>query len=222
MKIIAISDTHGKHRDLEFRKSMPAGDMIIHAGDVSNVGTLAQINDFLYWFGGLDYEHKIFIAGNHDFMFEQNSVLARNLIPEGIHYLEDSSVTIDGIKIYGTPHSKLFMKWAFNRNKPQRKALWELIPEDVDILVSHAPVYRILDAVDEQYLAAGADANVGCPYLRDDVLFRIKPDILICGHIHNQVGTEVVGNTTFYNVSVLNELYQCVNEPTVIEYDRIK
>ena len=217
MKIVAISDTHGLHKELD--GNLPEGDMIIHAGDVSNVGTLAQTNDFLYWFGGLDYEYKIFIAGNHDFLFENSPHVARALIPDDIYYLEDSSITIDGIKIYGTPHSKPFNNWAFNRTNEQRKVLWELIPEDVDILVSHSPVYNILDAVDEQYLAAGADEHVGCPYLRDDVLFGIKPDILICGHIHGEYGTEIVGNTIFHNVSVLNELYQCVNEPTVIEYD---
>jgi predicted phosphodiesterase len=66
MKVVFISDTHGKHR----RLVLPAGDMIIHAGDVTFEGADHQAEDFLQWFSGLAYKHRIFIAGNHDFYFE--------------------------------------------------------------------------------------------------------------------------------------------------------
>ena len=66
MRIICISDTHGKHRDVELE---PA-DLIIHAGDMSEMGTKEQILDFINWFSSLDYQYKILIAGNHDFFFE--------------------------------------------------------------------------------------------------------------------------------------------------------
>lgn len=95
MKIIAISDTHGSHRKLE----LPEGDLIIHAGDISKRGLKAEVLDFLDWFGELDFEHKILIAGNHDFFFESETkedVL--KVIPSNVIYLNDSGITIDGIK----------------------------------------------------------------------------------------------------------------------------
>jgi predicted phosphodiesterase len=60
MKFVAISDTHGKHQKLV----LPKGDVIIHAGDVSSKGQENEVIDFLKWFSNLDFEYKIFIAGN--------------------------------------------------------------------------------------------------------------------------------------------------------------
>ena len=65
MKIVLISDTHGLHDKI----LLPQGDMIIHAGDVSNKGTYGEVTSFLHWFKNLPFKHKVFIAGNHDFIF---------------------------------------------------------------------------------------------------------------------------------------------------------
>jgi 3',5'-cyclic AMP phosphodiesterase CpdA len=67
MKIICISDTHNKHRNLD----VPDGDVIVHAGDFSENGTKSETFNFLKWFSGLPHKHKILIAGNHDFYLEK-------------------------------------------------------------------------------------------------------------------------------------------------------
>lgn len=101
MQIVAISDTHGKHLDLQ---PLPEGDVLIHAGDITRSGTKEQVVDFLQWFAEQKHIHKIFIAGNHDFFFEQaDSDEISCIIPEGIIYLNDSSVEINGIKFWGSP-----------------------------------------------------------------------------------------------------------------------
>ena len=71
MKILTISDTHTKHKKIPKEWLLPA-DVIIHGGDVSSQGFIHEAESFLKWFDSLDYEHKIFIAGNHDFLFERN------------------------------------------------------------------------------------------------------------------------------------------------------
>lgn len=48
MNIVCISDTHNQHAKLN--DILPDGDMIIHAGDISLRGSLAEIQDFLQWF----------------------------------------------------------------------------------------------------------------------------------------------------------------------------
>ena len=71
MKVITISDTHTKHNQIPLEWLEPA-DMIIHAGDISSMGSLWEIENFCYWFDRLDqYDHKIFIAGNHDWGFQE-------------------------------------------------------------------------------------------------------------------------------------------------------
>lgn len=50
---------------------LPEGDLIIHAGDVSESGTNQECLEFIQWFSKHSFNHKVFIAGNHDFIFER-------------------------------------------------------------------------------------------------------------------------------------------------------
>ncbi|MEG2529872.1 MAG: metallophosphatase domain-containing protein [Anaerovoracaceae bacterium] len=207
MKIIFISDTHGKHQQID----LPAGDMIIHAGDISRRGRVDEVDKFLDWFASLDYKYKIFIAGNHDFCFEnklQGSI--QDLMPEGVYYLCDSGVEIDGIRIYGSPITPFFFNWAFNRHRGDDiRRYWDLIPEGTDILITHGPAYGILDRTE------GGD-NAGCEELLSAIK-RIKPKYHLFGHIHEGYGVFETDETVFINGSSLDENYQAVHAPIIIE-----
>lgn len=207
MRFVAISDTHGKHMQL----TLPEGDVIIHAGDVSMRGEQYEIEKFLNWFDGLDYQHKIFIAGNHDFYFERTAEEEiQQLIPSSIIYLNDSTVNIGSIKIWGSPISPWFFNWAFNRHRgTDIKKHWNLIPDDVNIVVTHGPVYKILDRT-------VTGKSVGCEDLLQK-LNEVQPAVHICGHIHEAYGSAKNEHTQFYNVSILNERYQVVNQPMVFD-----
>ena len=74
MKILFLSDTHSQHRKL---KNLPEADMVIHAGDVSKMGRDHEVEDFMRWFRALNYKYKVFIAGNHDFFFENETRCAK-------------------------------------------------------------------------------------------------------------------------------------------------
>lgn len=207
MKIVAISDTHGQHAGLK----LPPGDILIHAGDVSSRGKPHEIQDFVNWFAQQDYEHKIFIAGNHDFFFEQapQHEIDLYLRPE-FTYLNDSGITIDGIKIWGSPVQPWFYDWAFNRQRgADIDKHWQLIPKDTDVLISHGPPHGILDRTDGGEL-------VGCEMLLKKIE-EVKPRFSIFGHIHEAYGMVEKGETTFVNASVLNLQYRLVNEAVEIE-----
>jgi len=95
MKIVFISDTHGRHHDV----NIPKGDLLIHAGDLSSRGKEDEIDSFLDWFKNQPHKYKIFIAGNHDFFFEKETLKKINAkIPDTIIYLNDSGIEIEGIK----------------------------------------------------------------------------------------------------------------------------
>ena len=206
MKFVAISDTHGQHADLE----LPEADCIIHAGDVSKRGTFSQVQDFLYWFEKLDYKYKIFIAGNHDFCFEKTPSEAEALILENIIYLNDSGCEIEGIKIWGSPVTPWFHDWAFNRERGSEiKQHWDLIPNQVDILITHGPVHGILDRT-------VFFKHAGCEVLKERVNL-IRPKIHISGHIHEGYGEKVVNGIHYMNASVLNFRYKLANKPIVFD-----
>lgn len=215
-KIIVISDTHGKHDKLtndinEIINETPLdrdNTFIIHAGDVSNVGKQHEIKNFLDWFVHFDVKHKVFIAGNHDFGFEIANTIAPEYEERGVTYLMDRMVELDGIKIYGSPWQPRFYDWAFNVDRGDAIAKkWELIPEGLDILITHGPVYGILDDTIQ-------GVRVGCEELYKKVV-QVKPKYHICGHIHYGYGIREMEGITFINASSLGENYMYENDPIV-------
>ncbi len=110
MKIVCLSDTHNCNEEI----AVPDGDILIHAGDATIQGTIDEIVLFNEWFANLPHKHKIFVAGNHDWLFEINPKLANNLLDDQIIYLRDSFVEIEDLKIYGAPWQPRFYDWAFN------------------------------------------------------------------------------------------------------------
>jgi Icc-related predicted phosphoesterase len=206
-KISLISDTHGKH-DL-ISKDLPGGDIIIHAGDISNVGKSDEIYDFLNWFSTLPYKHKVFIAGNHDFGFEIMDDIAPEYKELGVTYLMDKMVEIDGLKIYGSPWQPRFYDWAFNVNRGEAIAKkWENIPENLDILITHGPPFGILDDTIH-------GQRVGCEELYMKVT-KVKPKYHVFGHIHYGYGMKMMEDTTYINASNLGERYEYRNKPVLI------
>jgi Icc-related predicted phosphoesterase len=216
IKLTFISDTHNKHNQI--KNSLIGGDFLIHAGDFSSMGHAHEIENFCKWFDKIDnYTHKIFIAGNHDLGFEnyyEQSIEIVNQYPN-IIYLQDKSFEIDDIKIYGSPWQPWFLNWAFNlpRNGEELENKWKLIPDDTDILITHAPVFGTLDTV------VGRKEHLGCSKLCNRIK-EIMPKIHVCGHIHTGYGYIRDEDTHFFNASVLDESYIYTQKPFNIEWDK--
>jgi len=207
LKFVSIADTHGKHNSL----AIPQGDVLIHAGDISMKGDKEEVVDFLNWFERQDFEHKILIAGNHDFYFERESdEHIQQLLPENIVYLKDSFTTINGLKIWGSPITPWFFNWAFNRHRGEPiKRHWDLIPTDTDILITHGPIFRTLDRNSQ-------GEHVGCKDLFSKVQ-ELKLKVHICGHIHEAYGMVDKFGRKYINASVLNANYELTNKPVEFE-----
>lgn len=210
-RIVAISDTHSRHHQFV---ALPEGDILIHAGDATVKGTFDEVVEFNRWLGTLPHKHKIFIAGNHDFLFEKSPDMARALM-SNVHYLQDSFVVVEGLKIYGSPWQPRFHDWAFNLDRgADIRRKWQQIPEDIDILVTHGPPYGILDMVSDRW--TGVAEAVGCEELLP-IVQHIKPRAHIFGHIHAGYGQLTQDGTQFVNASNCNELYKLVHSPIVLD-----
>ena len=219
-KITFISDTHTKHDKVN--GFLPGGDILIHAGDLTGRGYLYEIDDFLKWFDKIDnYDTKIFIAGNHDFGFEDNPNQIKSLLTEykTVDYLQDDLLLVgkgdyeDMVKVWGTPWQPEFHNWAFNLPRGDKlKEKWDMIPVDTDILITHGPPFGKLDYVPYD------NVNVGCEELMKRVQ-EIKPKIHVFGHIHEGFGYVFDGTTHFINAAVLNGRYEFRNKPLTIDWD---
>jgi Icc-related predicted phosphoesterase len=206
-RIVCLSDTHNRQGQFD----VPDGDILVHAGDLTGRGTLREITAVNEWLGRLPHRHKIVIAGNHDFLFEEENLLARSLLTNAT-YLQDSEVSADGVKIWGSPWQPWFHDWAFNLRRGEAlREKWELIPEDTDILITHGPPMGILDET-----ASGE--RVGCEDLRDRLAaMSAPPGLHVFGHIHEAYGIERAPRTTHVNASICDLGYRPVNPPIVID-----
>lgn len=228
MIITLISDTHTKQRYIDRNKSgvnpLPGGDLLIHAGDIMNSGyDPVDIEDFIDWFSSqTQYAAQVFIAGNHDRMFEDKPELVAEIVDKGDSiYLQDEPFLFfyndfEAIKVYGSPWQPEFYDWAFNlpRNGVDLASKWEQIPLNTDILITHGPPMGYGDTSGPPY----NEPNLGCELLRKRVDF-IKPKIHMFGHIHGGYGYYFNGDTHFINASILNEEYRYTNEPITIDWN---
>ena len=202
MRIVAVADTHLFHDELV----IPDGDVFIHAGDLCRGGDLDELRVAADWIASLPHRYKVVVAGNHDWAFDRDRAAARGLFAT---YLEDSDVTLDGVRFYGSPWQPAFNDWAFNL--PRGAALaakWSLIPTGIDVLVTHSPPSGLGDR-------SPVGNRTGCADLRARVA-EVAPRLHLFGHIHQDGGAWRDGATLFANVTT----WECERGPTVIDLER--
>jgi Icc-related predicted phosphoesterase len=201
--IVAISDTHDLHNYID----IPDGDILVHAGDLTNRGNLCELPSFNKFLGKLPHKHKIVIAGNHDWCFQDEHEGSKKLLSNCI-YLRDEEVVIQGIRFYGSPWQPWFCDWAFNLQRGEEiREKWDMIPKGIDVLITHGPPYGYCDTVEQ-------GGNVGCSDLAD-VVNIIKPQVHIFGHIHEAYGTCVGSQIEFINASICDLGYNPTNKPII-------
>jgi Icc-related predicted phosphoesterase len=212
MKIVALSDMHG-----QLPRQIPACDLLLLAGDltpITNHGLHFQKNwlngEFRAWLKSVPARKIVGVAGNHDFIFEQEPQNVPRDLPWT--YLQDTGITWEGVNIWGTPWQPWFFDWAFNGYPERLQRQWALIPEDTDILVVHGPPRGYGDGVPED----NGVRLCGCPYLLERIK-KVKPRLVVFGHIHEGRGTWQLEQTLLANVTILDEKYQAVHEPFVME-----
>lgn len=202
IKVVHISDTH------MYEVPVPNGDILIHSGDGTFKGTEAELTKLNQWLSSLPHTYKLYVPGNHDWMFELDPVNAR-LIMDSCTVLINEQIEVMGLSIYGTPDQPQFGAWAFNRSPELLVESYKQISEELDILVTHCPPYTILDKTER-------GENVGSPELLNRVL-DTKPRYHMYGHIHEDYGTVHTTDTVYMNTSICNAKYRAVNKPQVIK-----
>jgi Icc-related predicted phosphoesterase len=246
-RITGISDTHNKHNQLEGK--LPGGDILIHSGDITSLGRKDEVKRFIKWFSKQEYKYKVFIAGNHDMTFDSEKLLRDKLahfegrdrtdydtecaegkpewltdilnnLDSNVFYLENSSIDIEGIKIWGSPITPSFgYGWAFNKDRGHDiNEVWNTIPMDTDIVITHGPIYGYCDRT------SNTNTNVGCADLYHR-LHEVKPHLHFSGHIHEAYGYKTIpykdewGDIYTFNGCSCNLRYEVYNEPITFDYD---
>jgi Icc-related predicted phosphoesterase len=222
-KIVAISDTHTKHGAL----TIPECDILIHAGDFSHRGKLSEVANFAEWLAEQPAKHKVVIAGNHERTFDTNmgefDATCRGIFKRsmGIHYLEDTGIELEGLKIWGTPWTPRFCDWAFNGTRvidePFERGVtlterYNLIPNSIDILICHGPPYNLLDETCRGD-HPGSDEMLTVMARLDDL------KLFVCGHIHEGRGIDYHMGVPIVNACSVNSRYEAGHPPVIIHLD---
>ena len=214
--IFAVSDTHNSHRSVRLR----AADIFVYAGDFSMAGTLGDVVRFNDWLADVPAPIKIVIAGNHDLALQRDPITAKALLTNVDHYLLDSSCEVMGLKFYGSPWvpglSAERHAFVYGRHHGDARRIWDKIPTDTDVLVTHGPPYGVLDLCPD-FRNRFVHTHVGCNVLKK--VLRERPNIRhhIFGHIHEGKG-ELADKTgrISHNVCGLNGRYQPYHKGTLI------
>jgi Icc-related predicted phosphoesterase len=196
MKIIAISDLHGE------LPQIPPCDLLLIAGDICpvyNHSVEFQWNylgqDFNNWLDQIEATQAVWIGGNHDFVLEQYP-LAHMDVQVG-HYLLDKTITIEGMQIHGSPWTPQFFDWAFMKDDEDLTYHWDMIPENVDILMTHGPPLGILDQ-------NGRGVHCGSKTLWERTQKNPARLLHVFGHIHEGFGVDGI----YANVAILGRDYK--------------
>jgi Icc-related predicted phosphoesterase len=209
--LVALSDTHELHREVD----LPDADIFVHAGDFTQFSLFSQnsraIADFDRWLEELPYQHKIVVPGDHE------NFLERSGAPKGMlrnaRLLINEAVEIDGLRIWGSPVTASG-DGAFGVSAREgRRHVYDLIPENTDVLITHGPPSGILDC------SPGSSLHLGCPELLNAVM-RVRPRLHVFGHVHAGYGTVSNEFTLFVNASLMGPYAALDKRPMLFEMKR--
>lgn len=226
MIIQPLSDMHG-----ELPPDIPDCDLLLLAGDICpSMPAASQLEwletVFADWLVGLQRRdiRVVGIAGNHDFVFEQQRAAVDALYLPWT-YLQDSGCTISGtnppLNIWGTPWVPNLKNWAFCTTERQLEARADLIPDNTDIILSHTPPYGggLTNNLDFDKTSPHHGSSHAGDINLNYAMRRVAPAYVICGHIHEGRGSYGMW-PQIINASYLNEWYQKPLLPNPLFYER--
>lgn len=226
MKIAAISDIHG-YLDIKINSS----DILFICGDIIPLRMQRNIpqsfkwfkKDFINWCNQQPVNQIYLVAGNHDFFLENHErdikdiLLGTNitiLYNEGAEYHDVESNTT--YTIWGSPLCHKFGNWAFMYDDEYEKEKFELMPDNLDFLITHDAAYGRND-ICFQLVSWNKKEHIGNRMLLD-VIKDKKPKYHFTGHLHSSDHNLVdYDGTSTACVSLLDESYNLMYKPLYLK-----
>lgn len=209
MRAWHISDTHGNHNQLQIPEGI---DLVIHSGDATNMldpyANLSEMLAFLSWFSTLPIPRKILVPGNHDTSIDRNLIGRDQIEGGGITLLIDQGAEIEGVKFWGSPWTPRYGNWSYMKDRGTINRIWDRIPEEIDVLITHGPPFGILDAT---YNHHNKVELVGCSALRKRVA-KAPPRFMLFGHVHSCEGIRNAGTRTVSGLPTLFSNGSCCDD----------
>lgn len=206
MRVVCVADLHG------FLPVVPECDLLLVAGDICPTGDerpetqrrwLGSV--FAEWLADVPAAAVVGVAGNHDFVGESDPSALRDL---DWHYLQDESVEVDGISIFGSPWTSRYQDWAFMLSEAELAERWDVIPAATDVLCVHSPPLGYGDWI--------SGHEIGSPSLLAAIDAR-SPKLCVFGHVHQGYGRWLRGDSTLVNAAYCDMDYLPAHVPVVVD-----
>lgn len=219
MRLVVTSDTHFAFDD----KHIPDGDVLIHCGDLMYTGYQDEWWEVVDSLRALPHKEKILVPGNHDFHIQNYLGIAKADLRRraGVRLLDDNDPYYklsNDMQVFAVPFVTGLPGWAWNRleiNLASYLAQWNASP---NIVVSHGPMYKVLDAINPEAKTERERNHVGSWELAKWYhRLEKKPEFFFHGHIHESYGEHHEWGTSFYNVAMCDRGYKQVNKAIVID-----
>lgn len=227
MKICAISDIHGQFDKIQINPV----DILFICGDIVPLQMQRNIPQSLKWFKKyfIDWcniqpvDQIYLVGGNHDFFLENSKPTVKDILlgtninilyNEGAEYYDvESNKTYT---IWGSPLCHVFGNWAFMYSDDYEKEQFDLMPNNLDFLITHDAPYGRND-ICTQPIWWNKGEHIGNKALLD-VVKNKKPKFHFTGHLHtsNHDLIDYDGTRTAC-VSLLDENYTIAYEPLYLE-----
>ena len=219
MRVAHISDTHG-----DFPTILGKYDLIIHSGDFfPNSKALfsgKRKDEILFqenWLKSKLEEIKsftnnspfLFVLGNHDFINPDKMEIILNENNIKSINLTNKRILFNDVSFYGFPYIP-YMKGFWNYEKTYsdmekeiNKMVENFNENYTDVLVSHAPIYGVLDLTNY-------NENIGNSSMLNALQYKIKKEMLpqyfLCGHCHENYGLTIKENILISNAATTQNI----------------
>ena len=206
MRVVCLADLHG------YLPEVPPCDVLLVAGDICPTGDERPETQrtwlhstFARWLAEVPAATVVGGAGNHDFVGETDPSALRDL---DWHYLQDESIDIDGLSVYGSPWTSRFQEWAFMLSEEELSRCWEGIPDGIDVMCVHSPPAGYGDWI--------SGHHIGSPSLLEAIDAR-APKLCVFGHVHQGYGRWQRGATELVNAAHCDMEYLPAHPPVALE-----
>ncbi|KAF2473057.1 Metallo-dependent phosphatase [Lindgomyces ingoldianus] len=209
IRVVCISDTHEK-----FPENVPSGDVLIHAGDMTNDGSVASIQKQVDWLSSLPHKEIVVISGNHDTYLDprtrpslSDDQRSGTIDWKRVHYLQHRSLTLSlaiepsytdsprtrllsgvkhrSIRLYGAPQIPACGPLSIHAFQyPRGLDAWSET-------VPEATDILITHTPPKYHMDLTLPNGMGCEHLMKEVR-RVKPTLHVFGHVHWGAGQMVV------------------------------
>jgi Icc-related predicted phosphoesterase len=216
MKILALTDIHGKYETADRIIAAETPDVLVIGGDLTTAGSLKEASDALAMFGKV-CARILCVAGNMDFPEHDDMFFQMGCSING------RGRTINGVGFFGVsaaPHSPLKTPYEISEERIMalaRAGHADVADAKIKIFVPHAPPHGTrLDVIHN-------GAHVGSTAVREFIETH-TPNVTVCGHIHEARGSDDVGGAPVVNCgqASLGHYAVITTDPMVAENRTLK